>query len=207
MSIKNDLLYDLLAASGNPNGWESKIHQEENFCRLPRLANFCGERLREKSVLDIGCGTGQLLTFLESYSPRDYLGVDIYAPSLSIARKEHPKNRFKLFNVLKEDLREKFDYIFCSGALSTRLGENSEVNETFLEAMVQRINKYCITGAYFNYLSNTAKEQDPDLFYYDDNKVLELSNSIIDDKREIAFKKDRTRDESHIYLIKKCRFQ
>lgn len=207
MPIQNDLLYDLLIASGNPNGWESSAYQESNFSRLPRLANFCGERLREKSVLDLGCGTGQLLTFLEPYTVEDYLGIDIYAPSLTIARKEHPQNRFRLFNVLKEDLTEQFDYIFCSGALSTRLGENSEVNEIFLEAMVQRMNKYVLKGAYFNYLSDSAKDQHPDLFYYDDDKVLELSNKIIGDEREIAFEKDRIRDEGHVYLIKKRRFK
>ncbi len=46
------------------------------------------------AVLDLGCGNGRLLRFLEKYGFRSYLGVDQSKGLLDLARKEHPGMKF-----------------------------------------------------------------------------------------------------------------
>lgn len=74
------------------------------------------------SVIDVGCGTGQLAAFL-ALKDRRVLGVDYSQHSLDLARalKERLalKNvEFERVNILDWDLpRDSFDYVFCNGVL------------------------------------------------------------------------------------------
>lgn len=65
-------------------------------------------------VLDLGCGNGRLLQFLEKHGFKSYLGVDQSEKLLEIARNEHPKQRFLLADMSDlPDLGRKFDAIFA----------------------------------------------------------------------------------------------
>jgi 2-polyprenyl-3-methyl-5-hydroxy-6-metoxy-1,4-benzoquinol methylase len=76
----------------------------------------------EKSILDAGCGTGQLACLL-SVKNRKTLGMDFSEKSL--AKGKELKEKLKLDNLTfrKENLLElehdgrQFDYIFCNGVL------------------------------------------------------------------------------------------
>jgi len=75
-----------------------------------------------KSVLDAGCGTGQLACLL-SVKNRKTLGIDF--SDRSLAKAKELKEKLKLENAVfrKENLlelncrEERFDYIFCNGVL------------------------------------------------------------------------------------------
>jgi ubiquinone/menaquinone biosynthesis C-methylase UbiE len=74
-------------------------------------------------IIDIGCGTGQLVNFLALRENRQITGVDFSAVSLDYARSL--KDKFQLDNltliqdnVLELSLpSEQFDYVFCNGVL------------------------------------------------------------------------------------------
>lgn len=74
------------------------------------------------SVIDVGCGTGQLACFL-ALKDRRVLGVDYSQHSLDLARtlKERLALRnveFRRVNILDWDLPPAhFDYVFCNGVL------------------------------------------------------------------------------------------
>ena len=76
-----------------------------------------------KSVLDLGCGTGQFSCFLSLKASR-VLGIDF--SDASIARANGLKQKLGLKNITFENrdilkdlgkIQEKFDYIFCNGVL------------------------------------------------------------------------------------------
>ena len=98
----------------------------------------------EKSILDAGCGTGQLACLL-SVKDRRTLGIDFSDKSL--AKGNEIKEKLKLKNVTfrKEDLLaleigdERFDYIFCNGVLH-------HTNNPYLG--FQNIIKFAKTGTY-----------------------------------------------------------
>jgi SAM-dependent methyltransferase len=68
------------------------------------------------SLLDVGCGTGNLLKF---YTPvHDYLGVDVTPEFIAIARENHPRYRFLAADVLGIELPVHATVILI-GALGT----------------------------------------------------------------------------------------
>ena len=62
-------------------------------------------------VLDLGCGTGDLLASLE---PSYGMGIDFSANMLRTAKQRHPGLKFVQQDVHELDLQEQFDYIICS---------------------------------------------------------------------------------------------
>ena len=64
-----------------------------------------------KSVLEIGCGTGELLAAAE---PKRGVGVDISPKMLELARESFPQHEFVEGDAHDLPLEEKFDYVILS---------------------------------------------------------------------------------------------
>ncbi len=69
----------------------------------------------EKQVLEIGCGTGDLLASLKT---KKSVGVDISPKMIAIARKKYPGLKFYEMDAEELNLEEKFDYIIASDLIS-----------------------------------------------------------------------------------------
>src|SRR5690349_5346492 len=66
-------------------GWSSASSQRARFDSLIRSSRFSGG-----SVVDYGCGTGDLYQFLSETGLRfSYIGLDVNPGMLAIARKKH----------------------------------------------------------------------------------------------------------------------
>lgn len=67
----------------------------------------------DSDVLDLGCGNGRLLYYLEKQGFRSYLGVDQSEALLQLARSKHPDQPFYLSDMSElSHLDQKFDSIF-----------------------------------------------------------------------------------------------
>jgi len=69
----------------------------------------------QKRVLEIGCGTGDLLAGLQT---KKSIGVDISPKMIEVARKKHPALKFYEMDAEELSLEEKFDYIIASDLIS-----------------------------------------------------------------------------------------
>jgi len=69
------------------------------------------ERIPSRTLLDIGCGTGEHLKYLS----QNFLctGLDISKEMVETARKKAPDARFKVANMIDFKLKDKFDVITC----------------------------------------------------------------------------------------------
>ena len=67
-----------------------------------------------KSVLEIGCGTGYLL---DAINPYKGVGIDFSKEMIKIASRKYPHLRFINANAINYKLREKFDYIIFSDTI------------------------------------------------------------------------------------------
>lgn len=67
-----------------------------------------------RSVLEIGCGAGQLLAALK---PARGVGIDISSNMVRVARERYPHLDFRVDNLEDLQLDEKFDYIVISDLL------------------------------------------------------------------------------------------
>ena len=69
---------------------------------------------RNRSVLEIGCGAGQLLASLK---PSRGVGIDLSPKMIQVARERHPHLEFHVDNLEDLQLDEKFDYVVVSDVL------------------------------------------------------------------------------------------
>lgn len=103
-------------------GWSSKEIQEVRFqVLLDGLSD-----LWSNSVLDVGCGTGELINALDFYKKvGSYTGIDLVEDNIRFAEKQHSDEYFTFYkaNILDEDNveelhRYEYDYVLASGLFS-----------------------------------------------------------------------------------------
>lgn len=99
----------------------------------------------KKTVLDIGCGTGDLLA---SSSPSYGLGIDISENMVRIARKKYPNLKFYAQDVQNITINERFDYVI----LSDILGDLEDMQKAFGELKKVSDEKTRIIITFYNYL-------------------------------------------------------
>jgi 2-polyprenyl-3-methyl-5-hydroxy-6-metoxy-1,4-benzoquinol methylase len=68
------------------------------------------------SVLDIGCGPGQLAAFLRDRGVTNYVGIDFSPKRIEWARAAVPEVRFEVADVYESDLLERVPYnvVICT---------------------------------------------------------------------------------------------
>lgn len=179
------------------NGWDPG-NQHYNFQALLRLTEMTGIKIANKSVLDVGCGTGDLVTFLEKEHLKKYVGIDVYASSIQLARKNHPNETFIEGDLLSEAFPEIFDYAFASGTFTVK---QTFDNYDFLFAMLEKMWELTTIGIAFNVLTDSDREPDPDLFFYNPEKVLRLCHEI-DAEAIIGAEETPNVDQIHVYMYR-----
>ena len=99
---------------------KNRLHNFDTFFALVGKNNT--EFLKNKKILDAGCGTGEKSCFLAHFSDK-VIGVDLSLSSLKKARNLAKKNKISNINFIKLDLmqpgfkRDIFDYVICDGVL------------------------------------------------------------------------------------------
>lgn len=191
----NTEIYNDYYSSGWEDGWELK-DKKLNFGNLFKITEITNIPLDNCSILDVGCGTGDILYFLPDSVK--YTGIDIYKPALRIAKSKYPKANFKYGNILNIKLG-KYDYVFCSGALSVNIGNNYD----FLEKVVKKMFKVCKYGIAFNILTDEQGKNNEDeyLFLYNIKKVKKICKEIGQIKTTYT-PMDRNNDQHTVYMWK-----
>ncbi len=124
--VKNQIAdyYDGLAGNYEDNYSDILCKAEEKA-----LIKLMQPHIQNK-VLDIGCGTGLLLDYVR---PDQYVGIDISAKMLEMARKKHPSGEFyeiDMFEFLSKQKSESFDTIVSMfGPMSYSLKPVDFINE------------------------------------------------------------------------------
>lgn len=95
--------------------WNSKESQYTRFEVITTLL----KDLENSSIVDIGCGFGEYLNFLDEKKLKAdiYLGIDCEDFMLKIAKERFPKNIFIKCDFLKQEVPSA-DYLICSGAFN-----------------------------------------------------------------------------------------
>ena len=121
--------------------------------------------LRAAKVLDFGCGTGTLLAYLneELGFAGEYVGYDLAAPAVDLARRVHPAGRFERRDVLSQGMPEDFDFILASGVFNNRTSDGWRLMTQVLGSLWPHATR----ALAFNALSTYVDFREEHLWYVD----------------------------------------
>lgn len=148
--------------------WSDALAQQIRFAVLGDNVELAG-----RSLLDVGCGTGDLWAFLGDRDiATDYLGVDLVDKAIAEARRRHPEGRFETVDVFQPDsfAPESFDVVFSSGAFNLDLGNNRE----FLPPAIARLIELSREVTAFNLLHARAASTYSHCFYWQPEEVRKM---------------------------------
>lgn len=97
------------------------------------------------SILEIGCGTGDLLN---SLNPKRGVGIDISPRMVEQARIKFPNLEFKVDDLEKLQIEEKFDYVIVVDTI----GHVNDVQMAFRELIKVCKPETRLIVVYYNYL-------------------------------------------------------
>lgn len=155
---------DLMLKCGYPNGWPDKI-QHENFFNMLDITRYTKLSIKNRSCLDVGCGTGDLYFLLKYLDCDVYLGLDQFEPSLEIARQRYPKGSFVQCKLA--DMIYKYDYVFASGVLSC----NQQIDA---KELIYDFFNHANVGCAFNFISEPTDY----LTWFEPDTVLEFCEEL-----------------------------
>jgi len=143
INLVNDS-YEKIA--GNYNEARKKTHTP----LFDKMAEFINEISEGQKVLDIGCGSGRLITALGGKKV-DYLGVDKSAELIKLAKENYPEYRFEKGDLLELGLLPEinFDIVFCAAVLHHLPG--AELRIAALKQLKNKVNENgCIIISVWN---------------------------------------------------------
>jgi len=163
-----------------------------------RFGVLCGIGLEEgKSVLDLGCGFGDLYDYLQEQGMRvDYTGYDINPELIAIAQRKYPGARFELKDVQTEPFPE-FDFIVSTSAFNLRLG--SVDNYQFIEDIFRTCYAHARIGVAIDFLSSYVDYQTQGALHYSPERLFGIAKRIT---KRVCVRHDYPLFEFCIYLYK-----
>lgn len=148
--------------------WANAASQILRFEILAEHVDLAG-----RSLLDVGCGVGDLYGFLTERSiGADYTGVDILEKMAAEARTRHPTGTFECADIFSgpAPAGAPFDVVFCSGTFNLNIGNNHE----FLPKAITRLLQLTRETLAFNLLHDRMPAKEKDYAYYNPQRIVEL---------------------------------
>ncbi len=123
------------------------------------------------SLLDVGCGLGHLVDYLEHLGLEvDYTGLDLSGRMIEAARERRPDLRFVRHDLLSGEgdplPARRYDVVLNSGMFHLKTESVSDAEfEAFVEGMVRRMWELTGRATVFNLMTEFVDWREPKLYY------------------------------------------
>jgi SAM-dependent methyltransferase len=126
--------------------WSSRDIQELRFSILAGIGLKSGD-----SVLDVGCGFGDLWAYLQGQGIEvDYTGIDLSPDLIAAGCEQYPGLKLAEGDIFDFDPAPKqYDFVFLSGALNENLNDQGE----YARKVIARMVETCRRGVALNLLN------------------------------------------------------
>jgi len=155
-----------LEAHGNSHkavGWGSQESQKTRFRVLAEIGLSRGA-----SILDVGCGLGDLYGYLAERfdGAPNYVGIDITPAMIKAARAKYPHGTFILGDILNpENVITSADFVFASGIFA--LLDLGHEPQRIMRDLIAAMFRLCRIGLAFNSLSSWTPYPEQGKFFVD----------------------------------------
>lgn len=153
-------------------GWGSKADQILRFDMLFRDLPVKGCK-----ILDMGCGLGDMVPYLDRITggDYDYVGVDVAPKLIGFAEQKFAAKhrRFILGDIAAVDL-EQCDIAVLSGALSFRTDDNI----TMAQSVIKRMHGLAKIASSLNFLSSYVDYQTDKNFHYQPEEMFGFAKRL-----------------------------
>lgn len=151
--------------------------------------------LNNATVLDYGCGTGDLYKFFtrRGFTVK-YTGVDINENFINLAKRKYPDCTFRVMNIDDDELEGFYDYIFICGVFNLRV---PGVQDDLKNALVN-LFKHCNKGLALNALSSHTPIKDTELNYTSPEEMVKFALENL--SPSVALRHDRIPDDFTLYV-------
>jgi SAM-dependent methyltransferase len=159
------------AGSVQALGWRGPESQRKRFETLLRLGNFTGSTL-----LDVGCGYGDLKAFLDQHCrPFTYIGLDHMPEFINEAKARYGGSADTYFCRTDFTLAQlpQVDYVIASGAFSYRCADPGHYFK-----MVRKLFEAARIALAFNMLDRTVFPQHDLLTGHDRDEVKKFCRTL-----------------------------
>lgn len=143
--------------------WKSAESQELRFQQLLKIC----EGDQEFSIVDYGCGYGQLATYMMAKGRAfRYIGLDVSEEMISNARQRLGQSKGIEFNV-GCTTEEMCDYVVASGIFNVKQNITAENWQRYIEYVLHDMHAHSRKGMAFNCLTtySDSEHMRSDLYY------------------------------------------
>jgi SAM-dependent methyltransferase len=119
------------------------------------------------SLIDLGCGYGELATFLTRERGRDdvqYLGIDLSPEMVRRGRRRHRGNPNIRF-VVGRNVPQSADFVVASGIMNVMLEFPRDIWEGFIRAMLFDMHRMSRIGFAVNFVKSPSAQSRPNQLY------------------------------------------
>lgn len=174
---RSNVLYDEAYAKGDDRITRVKGGElYRQYYRFSEIVNFLDGITSEPfSILDIGCGNGELLHYLNyrGFSGQ-YTGVDINESLLVEAKEQFPSSQFQNVsllnsNILSDETIMLHDYVVLSGVFNIDISQDDNFHKSIIKRMFSLSRRKVV----FNAASSHVNYQHPAMYHIDPSKLID----------------------------------
>lgn len=156
---------------------------QTQYLRFQEITKQLDMNDSNNTLLDIGCGNGELFKYLNFHGYRGrYVGYDINEVLLSQARQRFQNIEVHCKDILAEDPTQRFDYVVLSGLFNVNVGQTQEWVDSFIKRMFALTNQIMV----FNMISTHVTYRDEGMYYRDPSEMLTFCISNLSKRTTLA---------------------
>jgi trans-aconitate methyltransferase len=149
-------------------GW-FKGRQTLRFKVLTEIGN-----LNNCSVLDVGCGFGDLYGYLiKKGLSIKYTGIDINLNLIKLAKEVYPEAHFEVIDVAEYEKSDSFDWLFACGFFEFKIPE-----ENYVQKMLKKMYTICTKGVAVDFMSSYVDFTTEDAYHADPAEIFRFCKTL-----------------------------
>ena len=164
--------------------WGDENKAVERYKNMLAIERFDPEGYgRTKTLLDVGCGYGELYSYVTSTGVRlQYHGIDIVQEMVDYASQKNPEIDFQCVDIFDYSPRIQFDYVVCNGILTQKLDLSILDMDKFAEKLLDKMFGLCSRGIAFNVMSTKVNFMVDNLYYKSPVELLAFCLNSLSEK-------------------------